>query len=100
MQKKLRLLFVLLVLAGASFACNATKTGGNTTDNGWSNSYNNFTAQPNEDGSYTIHFGGCDDGRINCLPITPGWNHTIRMYQPRAEVLDGSWHFPAPQPVG
>jgi len=63
------------------------------------NSYNNFSAQPNEDGSYTIHFGGCDEGRINCLPITPGWNYTIRMYQPRAEILDGSWRFPAPQPV-
>jgi hypothetical protein len=36
------------------------------------NSYNNFSAQANEDGSYTIHFGGCDGGRINCIPITPG----------------------------
>lgn len=63
------------------------------------NSYNNFSAQPNADGSYTIHFGGCDDGRLNCIPITPGWNYVIRMYQPRAEILDGSWSFPAPQPV-
>jgi hypothetical protein len=63
------------------------------------NSYNNFSAQPNEDGSYTIHFGGCDEGRVNCIPISPGWNYAIRMYQPRAEILDGSWHFPAPQPV-
>jgi hypothetical protein len=63
------------------------------------NSYNNFTAQPNEDGSYTIHFGGCDDGRINCLPIMPGWNYLVRLYQPREEILDGSWQFPAPQPV-
>jgi len=63
------------------------------------NSYNNFTAQPNEDGSYTIHFGGCDDGRVNCLPIMPGWNYTVRLYKPRAEILDGSWSFPAPQPV-
>ncbi len=55
------------------------------------NSYNNFSAQPNEDGSCTIHFGGCDDGRSNCIPITPGWNYAIRMYQPRAEILDGSW---------
>jgi hypothetical protein len=63
------------------------------------NGYSNFSAQPNEDGSYTIHFGGCGEGRINCLPITPGWNYAIRMYQPRAEILDGSWRFPAPQPV-
>jgi hypothetical protein len=63
------------------------------------NSHNNFSARPNEDGSYTIHFGGCGDGRMNCIPITPGWNYVIRMYQPRAEILDGSWSFPAPQPV-
>ena len=61
------------------------------------NSYNNVSAQPNEDGSYTIHFGGCGDDRINCIPITPGWNYAIRMYEPRAEILDGSWVFPAPQ---
>ena len=58
------------------------------------NSYNNFSAQPHEDGSYTIHFGGCDDNRVNCIPITPGWNYAIRMYQPRPEILDGSWTFP------
>jgi hypothetical protein len=63
------------------------------------NSYNNISAQPNEDGSYTIHFGGCGDGRVNCIPISPGWNYAIRMYQPREEILDGSWHFPAIQPV-
>jgi len=63
------------------------------------NSYNNVSAQPNEDGSYTIHFGSCEDSRVNCLPITPGWNYAIRMYQPRAEILDGSWRFPTPQPV-
>ena len=58
------------------------------------NSYNNVTADPNEDGSYTIHFGGCDDGRVNCIPITDGWNYTIRLYQPRQEILDGEWTFP------
>ena len=63
------------------------------------NSYNNFSAQPNENGSYTIHFGGCGDNRLNCIPITPGWNYAIRMYQPRPEILDGSWRFPAPQPT-
>jgi len=63
------------------------------------NSYNNFSAKPNEDGSYTINFGGCDDGRTNCIPITPGWNYAIRMYEPREEILDGSWTFPEIQPV-
>ncbi|WP_193140844.1 DUF1214 domain-containing protein [Meridianimarinicoccus sp. MJW13] len=59
------------------------------------NSYNNVSATPNDDGSYTLHFGGCEDGRVNCIPITPNWNHSIRLYEPRAEILDGSWTFPA-----
>ena len=63
------------------------------------NSYNNFSAKPNEDGSYTINFGGCDDDRVNCIPISPGWNYAIRMYEPRPEILDGSWKFPAIEPV-
>ena len=63
------------------------------------NSYKNISAQPNEDGSFTIHFGGCEDGRVNCIPITPGWNYAIRMYEPRAEILDGTWRFRAPEPV-
>ncbi len=63
------------------------------------NSYNNFSAKPNEDGSYTIHFGGCDDGRRNCIPVTPGWNYAARMYQPREEILEGRWTFPSPSPT-
>ncbi len=59
------------------------------------NSYNNVSAKPNDDGSYTLHFGSCEDGRINCIPISPGWNHSIRLYEPRAEILEGSWSFPA-----
>jgi hypothetical protein len=57
-------------------------------------SVNNLTATPNADGSVTVHFGGCDDDRPNCLPIMEGWNYTIRLYRPRPEVLDGSWSFP------
>lgn len=64
------------------------------------NSFNNFTAKPNEDGSITLHFGGCEDGRVNCIPITPGWNYAIRLYEPRQEILDGSWTFPALEPAG
>ena len=60
------------------------------------NNYNNFSAQPNEDGSHTIHFGGCDDGRVNCIPITAGWNYANRMYGPRQEILKGEWVFPLP----
>jgi hypothetical protein len=58
------------------------------------NSFNNSSARPNEDGSYTIHFGG-DPESTNYLPITEGWNYAIRMYQPRKEILDGAWTFPS-----
>ncbi len=62
-------------------------------------SFNNATAEPNDDGSFTINFGGCEDGRANCLPIGEGWNYTARMYEPREEILNGSWTFPVPEPV-
>ncbi|MGD8236528.1 MAG: DUF1214 domain-containing protein [Chromatiales bacterium] len=63
------------------------------------NNYNNVTAEPNDDGSITIHLGACDDGRVNCIPITPDWSYAVRLYQPREEILDGSWTFPAFEPV-
>jgi len=58
-------------------------------------SYNSVTAKKNEDGSATIHFGG-DPGQDNFLPIAPGWNYIVRMYQPRKEILEGTWKFPEP----
>ena len=56
---------------------------------------NNVTAKPNADGSFTIQLGGCDGKTANCLPTPPGWNYTVRLYRPRAEILDGKWKFPA-----
>lgn len=61
------------------------------------NSFNNLSAKPNEDGSFTIHFGG-DPKSTNYLPITKGWNYAIRMYQPRKEILDSTWTFPEVKP--
>jgi len=61
-------------------------------------SFNNVTAKPNDDGSFTINFGG-DQKQQNYMPITKGWNALIRMYQPRKEILDGTWTFPLPAPV-
>jgi hypothetical protein len=63
------------------------------------NSYNNVTAEANPDGSTTVHMGGCEDGRVNCIPITKGWNYAARMYSPREAILDGTWEFPKPEPV-
>ena len=62
-------------------------------------SINNLTAKPNADGSFTIQFGGCDGKVPNCLPITPGWNYTVRLYRPRKEILDGTWKFPEANPI-
>lgn len=54
-------------------------------------SFNNVTAKANKDGAITIHFGGCEDDRVNCLPVPKGWNYTVRLYQPGKEILNGSW---------
>ena len=61
-------------------------------------SYNNVTAEKNADGSITINFGG-GPGAINNLPITPGWNYTVRMYEPKQEIINGAWSFPKAQPA-
>jgi hypothetical protein len=62
-------------------------------------SVNNITGERKADGSVTVHFGDCIDGRVNCLPITAGWNYVVRLYRPRDEILDGSWKFPDPEPT-
>lgn len=62
-------------------------------------SFNNLTAQKSSDGNTTMQFGGCDGKVPNCLPITPGWNYTVRLYRPQKQILDGSWAFPEARPV-
>lgn len=62
-------------------------------------SVNNITAVPDPDGTVTVQFGGCDGDATNCLPVTAGWNYLVRLYRPRPEVLDGTWTFPAAEPV-
>ncbi|WP_218583984.1 DUF1254 domain-containing protein [Pseudomonas akapageensis] len=61
---------------------------------------NNLTARREGDGSVTVQFGGCDGKTANCLPTMPGWNYMIRLYKPRAQILDGSWTFPEARPLG
>ena len=60
---------------------------------------NNLTAKKDADGSIKVQFGGCDGKTVNCLPTTPGWNYMIRLYRPKAEVLNGQWKFPEAQPA-
>jgi hypothetical protein len=62
-------------------------------------SVNSLTGKKGADGSIAIQFGGCDGKVPNCIPITAGWNYTVRLYRPRAEILNGSWVFPEPQPI-
>jgi len=57
-------------------------------------SVNSITAKSSPDGSVAIQFGGCDGAVPNCLPVTSGWNYTVRLFRPRPEVLDGRWKFP------
>jgi hypothetical protein len=60
---------------------------------------NSVMGTRNEDGSMSVHLGGCADGRVNCLPLMEGWNYTVRLYQPGPEILDGTWTFPSAEPV-
>ncbi|MCA0939850.1 DUF1214 domain-containing protein [Salipiger pacificus] len=60
---------------------------------------NSVSGARNDDESMTVHFGKCDDeSRVNCLPIMEGWNYAVRLYRPRAEILDGTWQFPEVEP--
>lgn len=61
-------------------------------------SLNNITAKKDADGSVAVQFGGCGPKVANCLPIVAGWNYTVRLYRPRAEILDSSWKFPSAEP--
>jgi hypothetical protein len=60
---------------------------------------NSITAEKNADGTVTINFGNSDVDKPNYFPISEGWNCLVRMYQPRQEILDGSWAFPAIEPA-
>jgi hypothetical protein len=57
-------------------------------------SVNSITGARNDDGSITVRFG--DHGDLpNAIPVTEGWNYLVRLYRPRAEIIDGSWSFPS-----
>jgi len=62
-------------------------------------SLNSITAKKDADGTIAIQFGGDPATTPNCLPIMKGWNYTVRLYRPRAAILDGTWKFPEAQPV-
>ena len=62
------------------------------------NDYNSYgfsdsTATKNADDSITFHFGGNPES-VNYIPLSEGWNYVVRLYRPRAELLNGTWKFP------
>ena len=61
---------------------------------------NSVTAKRNADKSVTIHLGGCDDGRKNCLPFAgEGFYYIWRMYEPGEAILKGEYAFNLPEEV-
>ncbi|HEY0464643.1 MAG TPA: DUF1254 domain-containing protein [Polyangiaceae bacterium] len=58
---------------------------------------NDITATKSASGSVVVQFGGCEGKLPNCLPIVKGWNYMVRLYRPRAQILNGTWKFPEPQ---
>jgi hypothetical protein len=59
-------------------------------------SLNSVTAEASDDGSFEVHFGAGTEFTNN-IPITDGWNYTLRVYQPIGAALDGSWNDPVPE---
>lgn len=57
-------------------------------------SVNSVTAVRNPDGTVTVRFGDYPEGTPNVIPTPERWNHLVRLYRPRPEILDGSWRFP------
>jgi len=58
-------------------------------------SVNSITGVRDPDGSITIRFGDHGPDAPNSIPITDGWNYAVRLYQPRPEVINGTWTFPS-----
>jgi hypothetical protein len=57
---------------------------------------NSVTGQPDDDGSVTVRFVGSAAGETpaNAIVTPKGWNYLIRLYRPRAEIVEGRWSPP------
>ncbi|CAA0134739.1 Uncharacterised protein [Mycolicibacterium vanbaalenii] len=62
---------------------------------------NSVTGVRDADGSVTVCFVPSAEGEVppNAIVTPDGWNYLIRLYRPRAEILDGRWTPPVPTPV-
>lgn len=54
---------------------------------------NSEFALPEEDGSFTIHFGG-DKDAVNYMDIFEDWNLALRIYEPTEAYFNGEWVLP------
>jgi hypothetical protein len=63
---------------------------------------NSVTGEPDVDGSITVRLVASADGDLpaNAIVTPPGWNYLIRLYRPRAEILNGEWTPPTLAPGG
>jgi hypothetical protein len=63
---------------------------------------NSVTGEPNADGSVTVRLVASADGDTppNAIVTPQGWNYLIRLYRPRAEILNGRWTPPVLAPGG
>ena len=61
-------------------------------------SVNSVTSEPEVDGSVVVNLSP-EAGAENHIRIMDGWNYVLRLYRPRAEILDGTWTAPTPQPA-
>jgi hypothetical protein len=54
---------------------------------------NSAFAATDEDGVYTVHFGG-DKNAANYLDIFEGWGAVLRLYEPTETFFNGDWVIP------
>ena len=54
---------------------------------------NSAFAVADEDGSYTIRFGG-DKDAVNYMDVFDGWNLALRIYEPTEAYFNGEWVMP------
>lgn len=63
---------------------------------------NSVTGEPAADGSITVRLvaSAAGDTPANAIVTPRGWNYLIRLYRPRAGILNGEWTPPTLTPYG
>ena len=61
-------------------------------------SNNVYVAESNADGSITVNFSNNEKMKNN-INIGPNWNYLFRFYEPKQNLLNGTWIIPKPVPL-